>query len=124
MSKNSGISSLVFGIVSALIIGCGGGDLPELGSVSGKVTMDGKPMDGVIIAFFPESGGPSTANVDAEGQYQLSYTEGVAGTKVGPNTVNFSWPTGIIGPPIPSKYAEKSESKVDIKAAKTRLIST
>jgi len=118
MSANSGIISFVLVTVSTMMIGCGGSDLPELGSVTGTVTMDGKPMEGAIIAFFPEKGRPSTANVDAEGHYELSYTEGVSGTKVGPNTVNFSWPTGMSGPAIASKYADKTELKADIKPGK------
>jgi hypothetical protein len=106
---------LLFLLHIVLVMGCGGSDLPELGFVTGKVTMDGAPFSGVVIAFLPDNGRPSTADVDAAGNYELFYKQGLAGTKIGPNTVSFSWPTGSTGVEIPSKYAEKSELKVDVK---------
>ena len=111
----SGVAAVLCLLCASQFLGCGGSDLPELGFVSGKLTMDGSPPGGVLIAFLPENGRPSTAEVDAEGKYELFYKKGLAGTKVGPNTVSFSWPTGSTGLAIPSKYAEKSELKVDVK---------
>ena len=79
--------------------------------------MDSKPLAGVTIAFMPEVGRPSTATVDDNGKYELFYKAGVSGTKVGPNTVSFSWPTGGSGVAIPDRYSlNKSDLKADIKA--------
>lgn len=83
--------------------------------MTGKVTMDGTPLSEAVIAFLPENGRPSTAVVDAAGNYELFYKKGMAGTKIGPNSVDLSWPTGVTGPAIPSKYAGKSELRVDVK---------
>ena len=115
MSANTRLLPLLIAVVLSPIIGCGGADHPDLGTVTGTVTIDGKPMAGVNIAFMPEVGRPSTAVVDEQGRYELLYTEGLAGTKVGPNKVSFSWPTGVSGIAIPARYAEKSELKAEIK---------
>ncbi len=99
----------------SLVGGCGRGDLPPLGDVSGKVTLDGEPLVGVIINFEPESGRGATATTDEEGNYTLTYTYGVKGTKLGPSTVMFEWPLGESGRRIPAKYIGlNSELKVDV----------
>jgi hypothetical protein len=88
---------------------------PELGYVTGKVTLDGKPLAGVIIAFYPESGRMGTAIVDKDGHYDVKYTNRIRGTKLGPSTVHFSWQTGDTGPAIPERYGDRSELTVDVK---------
>ncbi len=100
----------------SLIGGCGRGDLPPLGTVSGTVTLDGEPLPGVIISFKPDEGRVAAATTDEKGNYTLSYTYGVKGTKVGPSTVMFEWPLGEAGSQkIPAKYVGlKSELKVDV----------
>lgn len=48
------------------IVGCGGGK----GDVSGKVTVDGKPLPMGNVVFIPTGGGPAvSAPLDAEGHY-------------------------------------------------------
>lgn len=78
--------------------------------------MDGKPLAGVIINFKPEEGRPATATTDSEGNYDLTYRYGVKGTKTGPNTISFEWPTGEAGAPIPEKYTSKSTLKEDVES--------
>lgn len=59
-------------LVMLVCIGCDSG--PPLGSVSGKVTMDGQPMENVLVTFVPEQGGrAATGKTDASGQYELIY---------------------------------------------------
>ena len=106
---------------SALLIftaGCGGStDQPELGDVSGVVTLDGKPVVGVNVVFKPDVGRAAAANTDAEGRYTLQYLEGVQGCKLGANTVSFDWPPGAtnaIG--IPAKYNGDAAFKFDVKS--------
>ena len=101
-----------------LFVGCGRGDLPPMGYVSGRVTMDGVPLSGAIVSFMPEKGRPATGLTDKDGTYQLQYTYQVYGCKVGPNNVGFFAPTsGSVSHPIPNKY-EKSEYNVDVKNGK------
>ena len=100
--------------------GCGGGaEKPPLGSVTGTVTLNGEPLVGVIVLFKPDSGRVATAVTDGKGSYDLEYTYGVKGTKVGPSTVSFEWPLGFAGAkPLPEKYTTKSELKQDVKSGR------
>jgi hypothetical protein len=53
---------------TVLMVGCGRGH----GYVSGKVTMDGKPVTDTVIYFLPERGPLAQAPLDAEGRYRLT----------------------------------------------------
>jgi len=100
-------------------IGCGRSDLPELGRVHGTVTLDGKPLAGVIVTFFPDAGRPAVANTDSEGEYELMYTADVKGATVGPSTVRVLWPDGETPTAkIPDKYGANSELKTEVKPGK------
>lgn len=121
-------AAIVFGIS-----GCGGGpgDMPEVGAVTGIVTIDGKPTGNLTVAFQPEGGRPASGVTDAEGRYELVYSADVKGTKVGPNLVTISSNIGSDEnyesgdqqtekeDPIPAKYnsmaTENSEMTVDVK---------
>lgn len=63
---------------------------PALGPVIGTVTLDGKPLADVTVMFQPENGRASTGTTDAEGKYELVFTEVAKGAKVGPHKVSFS----------------------------------
>lgn len=112
---------LAFGLVTSA--GCFGvSDQPELGRVTGTVTLDGKPLAGLIVNFQPESGRAATAETDTQGYYDLVYIYGSNGAKVGKNAVSFRWPDGSEGKkPIPAKYAGKSELTADVKAGNNDL---
>lgn len=102
----------------AVTLGCGSrGDRPELGLVSGTVTLDGKPLAGVIISFKPDVGRAASAVTEDDGKYTLVYRYRVNGAKVGSNTVSFAWPTGSEGGPgIPEQYSSKSTLKEVVEA--------
>ena len=117
--------------------GCGGpSDQPELGQVSGTVTLDGKPLSGVVVVFHPDGGRPAEGRADAEGRYELRYIRETMGTKVGRNRVEIApneegedapetegdveapsvQQPGKSGKPvIPARYNTKSELEVDVK---------
>ncbi len=96
--------------------GCGQGDRPPMGYVSGNVTIDDEPLSGVIVLFTPESGRPATALTDSNGAYRLQYVSNVYGCKIGSNTVSFVAPTsGTPSHPIPARYQGKSDWKVEVK---------
>lgn len=74
----------------ALLAGCSQG--PELAEVKGKVTMNGKPLGNVQVAFHPDPdkgtpGQGSTGATDAEGNFTLKYADGRPGAVVGPHRV-------------------------------------
>lgn len=109
--------ALALSVLCAVCCGCSGRDLPELGYVSGTVTRNGEPLEGVIVEFYSdteEGGRPGVGVTDSEGYYELEYTGGVEGTKVGPAKISVTteWPEGE--PPegesetIPAKYNSQS----------------
>lgn len=103
-------------LCAILLAGCGSGDRPPLGSVTGAITVNGEPFAGVIVSFSPDSGRPATAVTDDSGRYRLQYVEGVYGCKVGPNTVGFFPPTGgTMSHSIPARYQGSSDLKVEVK---------
>ena len=78
-------------------------DLPPLARVSGKVTLKGTPVPGVVVNFTPigskdskdgeekklKKGAPrsATALTDKDGNYKLMYMEGIRGAVIGQNRV-------------------------------------
>ena len=116
------------GLLSAtcllLAAGCGGA---SRGAVNGKVTLDGKPVDGGMISFIPETaeqGKPAWTDIVA-GEYSLDVSRGPA---VGPNRVEIRWlrKTGRKSPydphldemreAVPDRYNSDSELRVEVKS--------
>lgn len=110
-------SHLLFAALLCICTGCGSGtpdDTPELGTVSGTVTMDGQPLANVTVSFQPADGPASYGTTDASGNYELTYTSGLKGAVVGSHVVRIASVTE--GPPepgwkepVPEKYNAKSE---------------
>lgn len=70
-------------------LGCGGSsDQPDLGTVTGTVTMDGKPLAYAIISFAPSEGLPSSGQADKNGLYKLSHIGDAKGALIGKHTVS------------------------------------
>ncbi len=68
---------LVYASIVSLLVGCAGG--PKLTEVSGKLTLDGEPLDGVQVIFVPDAefggkGRISTGLTDADGNYKQTYS--------------------------------------------------
>jgi hypothetical protein len=82
--------------LSLTLAGCG--EPYQVAPVSGKVTLDGKPLANVRVVFQPSGGknsaetGPGSSGVtDAQGQYALKTISAKPqpGAVVGPHTVQF-----------------------------------
>lgn len=84
---------LFVAVLLSVIAGCsGGGDRPPLGTVSGTVTLDGRPLSGVQVTFAPESGRPSSGRTDGAGRYELLYVLKTKGATLGKHRVIVDWP--------------------------------
>ena len=70
-----------------LLAGCGPSG-PELGTVKGKVTLDGAPVPEAKVEFQPEDkGSASYGTTDKQGKYTLFYAAGRPGAMVGKHVV-------------------------------------
>ncbi|MBN2216965.1 MAG: hypothetical protein JW719_06285 [Pirellulales bacterium] len=62
--------------------GCGA-DKPEMGSVRGKVTLDGAPVSGGCVISYTESGRGAHAMIQSDGTFELETNEYGKGAVVG-----------------------------------------
>ncbi len=122
-------------MVVFFLAGCGGGsDQPDLGLVTGTVTLDGAPLTNTAIMFSPVDGRPALGKTDAQGKYELTYIRDTKGCKVGKCKVEIgnlegedeevgadgeqttdSKPANSKKPRIPSKYNTKTELEANVK---------
>ena len=61
-----------------------------LGSVSGTVTLNSRPLERATIEFTPASGGPSYGITDRRGRYELEYLPGKPGATLGEHVVRIT----------------------------------
>jgi len=93
--------SWLFSIV--VISGCGGvSDVPELGVVTGKLMLDGKPTSGMSVEFHPDSTagtkGPLSSGIsDVDGYFTLFTGGGEKGAVVGKHKVVVKCPFNLEG---------------------------
>jgi hypothetical protein len=68
-----------------LLSGCSRG--PEIATVTGRVTLDDRPLEYAEITFEPAAGRASHGRADQNGRYELRYTREEMGALVGAHTV-------------------------------------
>jgi hypothetical protein len=98
------------------MLGCGGGG-PQVAPVTGRVTLDGRPLEHADVTFQPDGARrPSVGRTDADGRYELAYKRGQPGAIVGEHTVRiYVSPELVANPPrIPARYDTKSELRVEV----------
>lgn len=97
-------------------LGCGGRDLPELGTVTGTVTLDGEPLAGAIVNFTPTgTGRPSTGQTNEQGQYTLQYLPDVEGAIVGEHQVTVELVMTVEMDDLPDEPSELSPEQLEMK---------
>ena len=94
------------------LLGCGQGDRPKLGRVTGVVRVDGQPKAGLILRFFPTGLRSSTGYTNEYGAYELRYIRDIKGAAVGKHKVTIET-LQLEGqkprPQLPDRYNFKSE---------------
>jgi hypothetical protein len=124
MTERTGFShlSLVLGNCLVLLVGCNTPEHPDVGRVSGVITLNGQPLAEATVMFQPTQGRASIATTDSAGKYSLTYLDGVPGALLGTHKVIIR--TEIPGedgqPPIakeklPKKYHELTELTAEVK---------
>ena len=117
-----------FGFVWSLVLvicgfsACGGPEHPDVGRVTGVVTLNGEPLPEATVMFQPENGRASIATTDSAGKYSLTYLDGVPGAILGVHKVIIR--TEIPGEDgqlpiskekLPKKYHENTELTAEVK---------
>jgi hypothetical protein len=100
-------------VLLGVLSGCSRGDLPELAPVTGKVTLDGKPVRSGLISFVPDpsrgtDGTPGIGNIDENGNYRIATLE-ADGAQVGFHKVRAYVLEGGV-PAIPERYLDPDKS--------------
>ena len=96
MNVNYGFRTLLKFAFLLPVIGCGGdaGDRPELGIVSGVVTLNGQPLVNAGVHFFATAGGRTASGFTGQdGRYEVMYRkfpDRVMGAKIGAHTVSIT----------------------------------
>jgi hypothetical protein len=117
------------GLFVVAALGCDSG--PRLASVSGKVTLDGKPLPKATVTFVPigkvnEASGKTAGGVtDAEGHYELTYSDGRPGCVVAKCRIHIT--TATVENPDDrdgAQFLKKVRDKVPAKysSVKTELV--
>jgi hypothetical protein len=115
-------------MLAILSTGCGPGG-PKIAYVTGRVTMDGKPLANATVVFIPENGRPAGASTDANGNYVLNFAQGRRGAIPGNNTIRITTQrdptpgengTAIPGSKetIPPRYNAESELTFTVEPSK------
>jgi hypothetical protein len=105
------ISCLACALLLSTAIGCS----EKLPTVSGLVTIDGKPVPEGMISFQPVTGGAiAVARINPDGSYAVK-TGTEAGLKPGEYKIAISAPKGIIPAPTPENPNPKIDRWVPLK---------
>ena len=118
-------------LLAVSLSGCGKSDLPDIGKVSGTVTLDGKPLPDAVLTFQPEGARPAYARTDEEGYYEVEYTKGVMGATLGTHRVAISkleggggdqggYGAGASKETLPAKYNLRTTLTFEVKPGKNQ----
>ena len=81
------------------MLGCGTSG-PEIATVEGTVTLDGKPLHEASVLFINQSSRPAGAWTDESGKYRLMFDENRSGAIPGDNLVRITtFRFGVEGKP-------------------------
>ena len=105
-------------MVLAASIGCG--ESIQLAEVEGIVTLNGKPMDKIMVEFWPVANGPrSFGTTDADGKFKLTTDDGNhLGASIGKHKVVMH-DTSVLG----DKFLGRGGETVDMSQGRKSRIS-
>ena len=102
------------------ILGCGGN--PNLGKVTGTITLDGQPLADATIVFTPDSGGSTSfGKSDSSGYYKMVFSDTEDGAWIGASKVSIRTGdvlpdnSGVIPEKVPNVYNTRSTLTAEVK---------
>ncbi len=117
--------------LGSLCLGCGKSDTPDVGLVSGKVTLDGEPIEGASVEFTPITNvgqRTSTATTSSDGSYRLAFSASTLGAALGEHDVvitktdTTAKPTANGYPLLtPEKYAQPGALKATVEPGENTI---
>ena len=108
-------SNAAVALLLVIASGCSRG--PQVGQVEGTVTVDGEPVAGLKVFYYPPTGRPSRTVTDAQGHYRLKWKPDVGGALVGQHKVVISTITEQDRVEhLPARYNSETELTADVKA--------
>ncbi len=116
----------LLGLMLPFLLGCGPGG-PEIATVSGTITLDGKPLPEASVLFINQSGRPAAAWTDQSGNYKLMFDENRSGAIPGDNIVRIStFRFGVEGVPgkketIAAEYNIRSKLSFKVEPGKKNI---
>ncbi len=116
----------MLGFLLTMILGCGPNG-PEIATVEGTVTLDGKPLPEASVLFINQSGRPAAAWTDESGKYRLIFDENRSGAIPGDNLVRIStFRFGVEGMPgkketIAAEYNVRSTLSFKVEPSKKNI---
>ena len=114
---------ILVGLLGLAILGCRDPNMPDLGRVAGRVTLDGEPVANARLIFTPLGKQPCVGKTDEDGNYEMMFDIGVPGAVVGMNKVAIStmWEEHneqgeriMIPETIPEKYNAMSTLEFEV----------
>lgn len=128
-----GLRQILIACTAVACLGCGGGDGPQLGNVTGTITIDGAPVPGLNVTFVPAGkGSPSYGGTNENGVYRLMFNRQRTGAEVGKHHVvieNREPETDDSGNRIlsgvvvavPQKYSQPGTLSTDVRPGQNKL---
>lgn len=108
-------------IALGLLAGCGDSSKPELGTVSGTVTLNGRPLEGATVTFQHSQKRFSRGTTDANGRYELNYIRDIQGAAIGKHRVVIRCKGPDRREIVPSRYNEQTRLEAEVKPGHNTL---
>jgi hypothetical protein len=120
-SRNTELLEALVVVFAITATGCGPSVKVPTAPVSGVVTVNGKPVEGLEVVFVPEAKiRPGIGITDVSGRYEAKFLQAQWGVPLGPCVVRISLyrddirMNNLIPPPFNEKAAENPDLRLNI----------